>query len=146
MKPIGFLALGLALIIERGFAQSLGDLARKERERKSQEQKASVQVSTDQLTTGKLELSPPLDTGKKGDLEYLLQQLAHPKPSPELLAALIPLKDRAVPKLVTMLENSNPFRRIAPATALTVLGRSDGLVSLARLLTDASKPAAGAAA
>ncbi len=145
MTVICLAVLSLALVVRAAAAQSLGDFARKERERKAQEQKASVQVSTDELRTGKLDLSPPLDPRRKSDLDYLLQQLSHAKASAELLSAFVPLKDRAVPRLLPLLGSTDSLRRVAPATALMVLGNTEGLGAVARLLSDAMEAAQSAA-
>lgn len=138
-------ALSLGLLVQAASAQSLGDFARKERERRAQQQKSSIQVSTDDLRAGKFDLSPPLDPARKSDLDYLLQQLSHPKPSPELLAAIVPLKDRAVPRLVQLLASTDPLKRMAPAAALTVLGDSEGLAAMAQLLISGQAESAPAA-
>jgi hypothetical protein len=145
MKMIWTLGASLFLLAEALAGQSLGDLARQERERKAKEQKASIQVSTDEVRSGRFDLSPPLDPARKGNLDYLLQQLSHPKPSPELLAALVPLKEGALPKLLSLLASPDPIKRIAPATALTVLGNSEGLATLAHLLNDLTEAAASGA-
>ncbi len=145
MTVICLSVLSLALLVPAAAAQSLGDFARKERERKAQEQKASVQVSTDELRTGKLDLSPPLDPRRKSDLDYLLQQLSHPKASAELLAAFAPLKDQAVPRLLPLLGSTDSLKRVAPATALIVLGNTEGLGAMARVLNDAMEAAQSAA-
>ena len=130
------LMLTLALLVPCAAAQSLGDLARKERERKAQQQKAAVSVETDELRKGKAELAPPLDPARKGDLDYLLQQLARPRPTTELLAALIPLKEQAVPRLLPLLLSSEPMKRVAPAVALIVLGKAEALTATAHLLDE----------
>lgn len=146
MKVIRMLAASLVLLVQAALAQSLGEFARKERERKAQEQKASIRVSTDEVRSGKLDLSPPFDPTRKGDLDYLLQQLSHPKVGPELLAALIPHKDLALPRLLPMLGSTDPLKRVAPAVALMVLGSSEGLASMARLLNEAMETASSVAA
>ena len=128
--------LTLVLLVQGAAAQSLGDLARKERERKAQQQKAAVSVETDELRKGKAELAPPLDPARKGDLDYLVQQLARPRPTPELLAALIPLKEQAVPRLLPLLLSAEATKRVAPAVALIVLGKSEALAATARLLDE----------
>ena len=147
MKTVGLLGFSLLLLVGTAASQSLGDLARQERERKAQQQKSSVQVTTDELRKGKLDLSPPLDPARKGDLDYLLQQLSHPRPSLELQAAFVPLKDQALPRLLPMLGSTEPLKRVAPATILTVLGNSEGLASMALVLTNATgtTPSEGAA-
>src|SRR5260370_30423949 len=134
MKAIWVSTISL-LLAQAVSAQSLADFARKERERKAQ-QRAGVQVSTDEVRAGKVDLSPPLDPARKSDLTYLLQQLTHPKPTPELLAAFVPLKDRAVPRLLSMLDSTDRFKRIAPATVLTVLRCTGCTAIMARLLHD----------
>ncbi len=144
MKIIWTLGASLVLLAEALAGQSLADIARQERERKAKEQKASIRLSTDEVRSGRFDVSPPLDPARKGDLDYLLQQLSHPKASLELLAALVPLKDGALPKLLSMLASPDPIKRIAPATALTVLGNSEGLATLARLLNDATEGASNA--
>lgn len=146
MKNLWALAFTLALVTELAAAQSLGELARKERERKAQQEKSSVSITTDEVRRGKLDLSPPLDPARKGDLEYLLQQLSRPRSSPELLAAFIPHKAQAIPRLVTLLSNVEPLKRVAPATVLTVLGNSEGLAAMANLLVEATARAAEPAA
>ena len=147
MRMLGGLIISLILVAQVAAAQqSLGDLARKERERKAQQQKPGVEVTTDELTRGKLDLAPPLDPTRKGDLEYLLQQLSHPRATPELLAAFIPLKAQAVPRLLPMLLTADSLNRVAPATVLTVLGNSEGLASMARMLDEATAAAAAIAA
>ncbi len=116
-------------------AQSLGELARKEKERKAQqEQRSAVTVETDALRKGKVELAPKLDPARKGDLDYLVQQLSHPRPTLELLSAFVPLKDQAIPRVAPLLLSAEAARRVAPATVLTVLGSSDGLGAMARML------------
>jgi hypothetical protein len=130
------LMLTLALLVPCAAAQSLGDLARQERERKAQQQKAAVSVETDELRKGKVELAPPLDPVRKGDLDYLLQQLARPRPTPELLSALIPLKEEAVPRLLPLLLSAEATKRVAPAVALIVLGKSEALAATAHLLDE----------
>jgi len=146
MRVLGGLTISLILVAQVAAAQqSLGDLARKERERKAQQQKAGVEVTTDELRRGKLDLAPPLDPARKGDLEYLLQQLSHPRTTPELLAAFIPLKAQAVPRLLPMLLAADSLNRVAPATVLIVLGNSEGLASMARMLDEATAAAAVAA-
>lgn len=145
MKIIWTLGASLLLLVEALAAQSLGDLARQERERKAKEQKAGIRLSTDEVRSRRFGLSPPLDPARKGDLDYLLQQLSYPKASPEVLAALVSLQDRALPKLLSMLASPDPIKRIAPATALTVLGNSEGLATLARLLNDATEAASSPA-
>ncbi|MGA2630196.1 MAG: hypothetical protein ABSG54_08255 [Terriglobia bacterium] len=138
------LMLILALLVPCAAAQSLGDLARQERERKAQQQKAAVSVETDELRKGKVELAPPLDPARKGDLDYLLQQLARPRPTPELLSALIPLKEQAVPRLLPLLLSAEATKRVAPAVALIVLGKTEALAATAHLL-DESREAMGQA-
>lgn len=138
--------IAFMLLAQVAAAQSLGELARKERERKAQQEKASVKVSTDELKAGKLDLSTPLDPARKGDLEYLLQQLAHPKASPDLLAAFVPHKAPAIPRLASLLGSTDTLKRVAPATVLTVLGDSQGVAAMASLLTEATEQAAAAAA
>lgn len=145
MKTIWASAIIVFFVLRAAAAQSLGDLARQERERKAQQQKGSVQITTDEVRAGKLDFSPPLDPARKGDLDYLLQQLSHPKTSPELLAAFIPLKDRAVPKLLPMLSSPESLKRLAPATVLMVLGNAEGVAAVARLLTGAMDTASSAA-
>ncbi|MBZ5544832.1 MAG: hypothetical protein LAO07_14315 [Acidobacteriia bacterium] len=135
MKILGGCILSLALLAPLAAAQSLGDLARQERKRKAQQQPA-VSVETDELRKGKVELTPPLDPARKGDLEYLLRQLSRPIASPELLAAFVPLKEQAVPRLIPMLGSADPVKRVAPATVLTVLGNSEGLAAMARMLDE----------
>lgn len=117
--------------------QSLGELARKEKERKAaQEQKPAVTVETDALRKGKVELAPRLDPVRKGDLDYLVQQLSHPRATPELLSAFVPLKEQAIPRVTPLLLSAEPTRRVAPATVLTVLGSSEGLGAMARMLDE----------
>lgn len=118
-------------------AQSLGELARKEKERKAkEEQRAGVTVETDALRKGKVELSPKLDPARKGDLDYLVQQLSHPRPTLELLSAFVPLKEQAIPRVTPLLLSAEATRRVAPATVLTVLGSTEGLGAMARMLDD----------
>ena len=127
----------LALLAQCAAAQSLADLARKEKERKAQqEQQPAVVVETDALRKGKVEYTPRLDPARKGDLDYLVQQLYHPRPSAELLSAFVPLKDQAIPRVAPLLLSAEPDRRIAPATVLTVLGSTEGLGAMARLLDE----------
>lgn len=145
MKRFCVLAIELTLLAQVAAGQSLGDLARQERERKAKQQKASVEISTDELSSGKLDTSPPLDPARKGDLDYLLERMARPNVTPEVLAAFVPLKDRAVPRLVVMLDSADSLKRVAPATVLIVLGNTDGLGSMARLLTASTQAAASAA-
>lgn len=144
MRILGGCILSLALLAPLAAAQSLGDLARKERERKAQQQQPAVRVETDELRKGKVELSPPLDPARKGDLEYLLRQLSRPLASPELLAAFVPLKEQAVPRLIPMLGSADGVKRVAPATVLTVLGNSEGLAAMARMLDESIAAAAAA--
>jgi hypothetical protein len=142
MKNLWRLAISLVLLAQAASAQSLGDLARKERERKAQQATSSVEVTTDHIKKGKVDLSPPLDPARKGDLEYLLDQLAHPRVTPDLVAAFIPHKDAAMPRLVSLLGSTDPLKRVAPATVLTVLGSSEGLAAMARMLVEATEAAA----
>jgi hypothetical protein len=146
MRRLGTVIVSLILLAELAAAQSLGDLARKERERKAAQQKPVVSVETDALRKGKVELAPPLDPARKGDLDYLLQQLSNPRPTPELLAAFVPLKAPAMPKLLPMLLSTDPIKRVAPAVVLTVLGKSDGLAAMARMLDESIVAAAQGAA
>jgi hypothetical protein len=139
MRALWGLPIGLIVLAQVALAQqSLGDLARKERERKAEQQKSSIEVTTDELRRAKLDLAPPLDPARKGDLEYLLQQLSHPRATPELLGAFIPLKAQAVPRLLTMLLSTDSLKRVAPATVLMVLGNSEGLAAMARMLDEAT--------
>ena len=142
MKNLWALTFTLTLGAQVAAAQSLGDLARKERERKAQQEQSSVSITTDEVRRGKLDLSPPLDPARKSDLEYLLQQLSRPRSSPELLAAFIPLKDQAIPRLIPLLSSVEPLKRVAPATVLTVLRNSEGLAAMANLLVEATARAA----
>jgi len=142
MKNLWRLAISLVLLAQAASAQSLGDLARKERERKAQQATSSVEVTTDHIKKGKVDLSPPLDPARKGDIEYLLDQLAHPRVTPDLVAAFIPHKDAAMPRLVSLLGSTDPLKRVAPATVLTVLGSSEGLAAMARMLVEATEAAA----
>lgn len=142
MKNLWRLSISLILLAQAASAQSLGDLARKERERKAQQENSSVQVTTDHIKKGKVDLSPPLDPARKGDLDYLLEQLSHPRVTPDLLAALIPQKDAALPRLASMIGSTDPMKRVGPAMALTVLGNSEGLAAMARLLVEATDAAA----
>lgn len=137
MKTALGLMLTMALLAECAAAQSLGELARKEKERKAQqEQKPAVTVETDALRKGKVELAPTLNPARKGDLDYLVQQLSHPRPTGELLSAFVPLKDQAIPRVTPLLLSAEPTRRVAPATVLTVLGSTEGLVAMARMLDE----------
>jgi hypothetical protein len=146
MRVLGGLIISLILVAQMAAAQqSLGDFARKERERKAQQETAGVKVTTDELKRGKLDLAPPLDPARKGDLEYLLQQLSYPRATPELLAAFVPLKAQAVPRLLPMLLTTDSLKRVAPATVLIVLGNSEGLASMARMLDETTAAAAVAA-
>jgi hypothetical protein len=122
MKILGGCILSFVVLAQLAAAQSLGDLARK----------------------GKVELSPPLDPARKGDLDYLLQQLSHPRTTPELLAAFVPFKVQATPRLIPMLGSTDPVKRVAPATVLTVLGNSQGLAAMARMLDDSMATEAAA--
>ncbi len=126
--------LTLVLVAQVAAAQSLADLARKERERKAQQERPAIVVETDALRKGKVDLTPKLDPARKGDLEYLLQQLSHPQATPELLEAFVPLKEQAVPRVTPLLLSAEATRRVAPAMVLTVLGASDGLGAMARML------------
>jgi len=137
MRSAWGLFISLVLLAQVAAAQSLGELARQERERKAKQDKPSVHVETDELRTGKVELSPPLDSARKGDLEYLLQQLSHPRTSAELFAAFIPLKEQAIPRLLPMLMSTDPLKRVAPANVLTVLGRTEGIAAMAHMLDEA---------
>ena len=146
MRTLWGLVISLILVAQVVVAQqSLGDLARKERERKAKQEKASVEVTTEELARGKLDLTPPLDPARKGDLEYLLQQLSHPRATAELLATFIPLKAQAVPRLLPMLLTTDSPRRVAPATVLMVLGNTEGLASMGRMLDEATAAAAAVA-
>jgi hypothetical protein len=142
MKTMLGLALTLMLLAQCAAAQSLGELARKEKERKAQQgQTPAVEVETDALRKGKVELAPQLDPARKGDLDYLIQQLSYPRPTAELLSAFVPLKAQAIPRLTPLLMSAESTRRIAPASVLTVLGSTEGLGAMARML-DASIAAA----
>lgn len=145
MKAFATTTIIILLATQTVGAQNLADLARKERERKGQE-KPAVEVSTDEIKRGKVDVTPKLDPARKGDLEYLLQQLARPRVTPELLAAFIPLKDQAIPKVIPMLDSVDPLKRVAPATVLTVLGKSEGVAAMARMLGDAISAAAAPSA
>ncbi|MBI4166361.1 MAG: hypothetical protein HY508_11570 [Acidobacteria bacterium] len=137
MRTTSGLILTLVLLAACAAAQSLGDIARKEKERKAQqERKPAVTVETDALRKGKVELAPRLEPTRKGDLDYLVQQLSHPRPTSELLSAFVPLKDQAIPRVATLLLSAEPTRRIAPAAVLTVLGSSEGLGAMARMLDE----------
>ncbi len=137
MKTILGFVIALTLMAQCAAGQSLGELARKEKERKAQqEQKPAVEVDTDALRKGKVELAPKLDPARKGDLDYLIQQLSYPRPTPELLSAFVPLKDQAIPRLTPLLSSAESTRRIAPATVLTVLGSTEGLGAMARMLDE----------
>ena len=142
MKNFWGPAICLFLLAQAAAAQSLGDLARKERERKAQQEGSSVQVTTDQIKQGQVDLRPPFDPARKGDLDYLLDQLAHPRTTPDLLSAFIPHKDAAVPRLVSMLGSTDPIKRVAPAEVLTVLGNSAGLAAMGQVLVESSDAAA----
>jgi len=129
--------LTLALMAQCAAGQSVADLARKEKERKAkQDQPPAVVVETDALRKGKVEFTPKLDPARKGDLDYLVQQLHHPRPSAELLSAFVPLKDQAIPRVTPLLLSAEHDRRISPATVLTVLGSTEGLGAMARLLDE----------
>ncbi len=143
MKLFWASALSLLFLARTAWPQSLGDLARQERERKAQSPKSTVAVTTDQVLKHQVEVSPRLDPARKGDLDYLLELLSRPAVSPELLAAFIPLKDAAGPKLLALLGSTEPLKRVAPATALTVLGNSEGLLTMARLLNQTTETLAG---
>jgi hypothetical protein len=143
MKILGCI-LSLVMLAQLAAAQSLGDLARKERERRAKQQRPIVSVETDEIRKGQVELSPPLDPARKGDLEYLLQQLSYPRTTPELLAAFVPFKAQATPRLTSMLGSTEPVKRVAPATVLTVLGNSEGLAAMARMLDDSMAAEAAA--
>jgi hypothetical protein len=137
--------LALLLCGQAASAQSLGELARKERERRAKQQQQGVTVTTDELKRGKLDLSPPLDPARKDDLNYLLEQLAHPKTNPDLLAALVPHQEQAAPRIVSLLGSTDPLKRVSPAAALIVLGNSEGVASMASLLAEATEAASSAA-
>jgi hypothetical protein len=146
MKTASGWILTLVLLTQGAAAQSLGELAKKEKERKAQQQqKPTVTVETDALRKGKVELTPQLDPARKGDLEYLLQQLSQPRATPELLAAFVPLKERAIPRVKPLLLSAEATRRVAPATVLTVLGDSEGLGAMARMLDESIAAAKQAA-
>lgn len=146
MKKVWGWGVSLALLAQAAAGQSLGDLARKERERKAQQEQTAIKVTTDEVRKGKLDLSPPLDPARKGDLEYLLQQLARPRVTVELLASFVPLQDRAIPRLLTLVGSTDPLKRVAPATVLIVLGNTEGVAAMARMLVDATDAAASVAA
>jgi len=141
MKNFWGLFICVVLLAQAVGAQSLGDLARKERERKARQETSSVQVTTDHIKKGQLDLSPPLDPARKGNLDYLLDQLAHPRTTPDLLAAFIPHKDAAMPRLISMLGSTDPLRRVAPAEVLTVLGNSEGSAAMGRMLVESTEAA-----
>ena len=148
MRTASSVVLTLVLMAECAVAQSLGEIARKERARKAQQQeKPAVVVETDALRKGKVRFAPRLDPARKGDLDYLVQQLYYPLPTAELLSAFVPLKEQAIPRVVPLLMSSEAEKRIAPATVLTVLGSSEGLGSMARMLDEsiaaARQPAPG---
>lgn len=137
MRTASGLILTLVLMAECAAAQSPADLARKEKARKAQqEQQPAVVVETDALRKGKVELAPKLDPARKGDLDYLVQQLSHPRPTLELLSAFVPLKAQAIPRVTPLLLSAEATRRVAPATVLTVLGSSEGLGAMARMLDE----------
>lgn len=137
--------LTLVLGAQAAMAQSLGDLARKERERRAKQQQQGVTVTTDELKRGKLDLSPPLDPARKDDLDYLLEQLVHPKTNPELLAALLPHQEQATPRILSLLGSTDPLKRVSPAAALIVFGNSEGVAVMANMLVEATEAAAAAA-
>jgi hypothetical protein len=137
MKNTIGLVFAFVVLAQCAAAQSLADLARKEKERKAQQgDKPAVEVETDALRKGKVEYTPKLDPARKGDLEYLLQQLSNPRPTGELLSAFVPLKNEAVPRVASLLLSAEPARRVGPATVLTALGSSDGLGAMARMLDE----------
>jgi hypothetical protein len=144
MRTFWAVAINLVVLVQTAAGQSLGDLARQERARKAKEQKSTVEITNDELAGGKLDASPPLDAARKGDLDYLLRRLTRPRVTPELLAAFVPLKTNAIPKLLTLLGSAEAMKRVAPATVLMVLGNSEGLGSMARLLNDSAEVAVGA--
>lgn len=146
MRILWGVAIGLVLLGQTAAGQSLGDLARQERERKAKAQQTSVAITTDEVKAGKLDVSPPLDPKRKGDLDYLLQQLSRPGVTPEVLTTFIPLKASATPKLVSLLGSTDPLKRVAPATVLIVLGNTEGVASMARMLADTMEAAASVAA
>jgi hypothetical protein len=147
MKIVLGLVLTLMLLAQCAAAQSLGELARQEKERKAQQgQKPAVTVETDELRKGKVELAPKLDPARKGDLDYLIQQLSHPRPTAELLSAFVPLKDQAIPRVTPLLLSAEPTRRTAPAAVLTVLGSTEGLGAMARMLDESIAAAKQSAA
>ncbi len=146
MKIIWTLIGSLVFLVPAASPQSLGDLARQERERKVKEQKPAVEITTDEVGHGKLDVTAHLDRARKGDLNYLLGQLSRPQVSTELLNAFLPLKDQAIPKLLPLLGSTDPIKRVGPSIVLMVLGNTEGLAIMARLLGDASEAASGMAA
>ena len=143
MKILLALFGSVVLLASSASPQSLADFARKERERKAQTPKPSLTLSTDEVVGGKIDITPRLDPARKGDLDYLLDLLSHPSVSPELLAAFVPLKDRAVPRLMPLLGTNEPLRRIAPATVLITLGSTEGLSPVSHILSEAMEAAVG---
>lgn len=144
MKVLWASVINAIFLAHAAWPQSLGDLARQERERKAKESKPSVSVTSDEVVSGKLDISPRVDPARKGDLDYLLGLLAHPRMSPELLAAFVPLSDRALPRLQSMLGSPEPLKRVGPATVLMVLNHSEGLAAMAQALSAAMEAAAAA--
>lgn len=145
MRNLPAAILAVLVLAQAAHAQSLGDLARQERERRAKQRQQSVKVTTDELRKGQIDLSPPLDPARKGDLNYLLEQLAHPKTNPELLVALVPHREAATPRVLSLLGSTDALKRVSPATALIVLGNSEGVAAMASMLVEATEAAAAAA-
>jgi thiol-disulfide isomerase/thioredoxin len=127
--------MGLIFVVQPAGAQSLGDLARQQREQRAKGQDVVTTVDSDDLLSGR-HVGGQLDPARKGDLDYLLGLLSRPNPSPELLGAFVPLKERAIPRLLPLLTSGEGLKCLAPATVLIVLGKSEGLGAAARALQE----------
>jgi hypothetical protein len=145
MKVLWASAISAIFLAHTALPQSLGDLARQERERKAKEPKSNVMVTSDEVAKGKLDISPRVDPARKGDLDYLLGLLAHPRVSTELLAAFVPLSDQALPRLQSMLGSPEPLKRVGPGTVLMTFRHSEGLAAMAQVLSAAMEAVSAAA-
>ena len=119
MKTYGILFIAAALFLQLLPPRSFGSSAR---------------VSAAEASPGRADVTPPLDPNRKGDLYYLVEQTSYPRVSTELLTAMLPYYDLAIPQLMVLQNRSNPREQIGPATILIVFGVSDAVGTLSQTL------------
>ncbi|MCZ6514749.1 MAG: hypothetical protein O6850_02680 [Acidobacteria bacterium] len=128
---IGFLLLSLPGI---ALGQSLGTLARKQRQqREAQSSKSTLLTNYEAKKPGKA-FKPRFDATKMDDVDYLIGQLKNHRVAPDVFISLARHKSQAAPRLLAMLEDPKPANRIPPAKALIILGNSEGLAAMLPLL------------